>query len=311
MRFIRLSLKRTMSISVTADPRFLSVPQVALRPVEFWPAKDERSRSPYLVFAWMAVSLGVLAMFEPSPSDIGIALLVPVGFLCGNLRWDQRLTLPLILLGLFVLANLISLCYAIDIEVGALYFAITLFMLVSWMFAVGILMRYEEQGLRALMSAFTVGGVASALLSLLCYFNLAPFGESLLFFDRIKGFFKDPNVFGPYLVIVAVYAFQRAETGASVARKLLWLASCLISSLGVLLSYSRAAWMNYAVTLFCFLSLNLFANRAMRAARRNLLVLVALTGGVGAVVLYAMTIPQIREVAAYRADVQDYDAGRF
>ena len=311
MRFVGLFHKPTMSINVTADPRFLSVPEVVPRQVESWRAKDERLRSPYLVFVWVAVALGVLAMFEPSPSDLGIALLVPVGFLCGNLRWDKRLTLPLILLSLFGLANLISLCYAIDLEVGALYFAITLFMLVSWMFTVGVLMRYEEQGLRALMSAFTVGGVASSLLALLCYFNLAPLGDWLLLFDRVKGFFKDPNVFGPYLVIVAVYALHRAETGASVAQKLLWLASCLISSLGVLLSYSRAAWMNYAVTLFCFLGLTLFANRASRAARRNLLVLVALALIIGAAVSYAMTIPQVREVAAYRADIQDYDAGRF
>jgi len=69
--------------------------------------------------------------------------------------------------------------------------------------------------------------------------------------------------------------------------------------------------MNYAVTLFCFLGLNLFANRSSRPARRNLLVLVALAIIVGAAIVYAMTIPQVREVAAYRADIQDYDAGRF
>src|SRR6185312_15330289 len=104
-----------------------------------------------------------------------------------NLDWSANLTLPLILLGLFALANLTSLGYAIDPTVGALYFAITMFMLVSWMFIVGILTKYEERGLRVLMMAVTAGGVISASLSILCYFNVAPFGDSFLFYDRIKG----------------------------------------------------------------------------------------------------------------------------
>lgn len=249
-------------------------------------------------------------MFEPSPSDIGIAVLIVAGFLCGNLQWDRSLTLPLILLGLFVMANFVSLCYAVDLEEGARYFAITLFMLVSWMFVVGVLMKHQERGLRSLMSAFTVGGVVSSLLAILCYFDLAPFGDWLLFFDRIKGFFKDPNVFGPYLVVVAIYALHRLQMGESFTRKLWWLASCLVSTLGVLLCYSRAAWINYTVTLPVFLWLILIANRAGSAMRRNLICLVVVLI-VGAAVAYAMTIPQVSEVAMYRADIQDYDTGRF
>lgn len=300
-----------MSMSTTANLNFFATPYAARFAVETRIMASKQSYSPYLVFVWVAVTLGVLAVFEPSPSDIAIVLLFVVGLLTGNLRWSRKLTLPFMLLGLFVLANLASLCYAIDPAAGALYFAITLFMLVSWMFLVGILTKHEERGLRAIMLAFTVGGVVSALLAVLCYFNLAPFGEWVLFYDRIKGFFKDPNVFAPYLVIVAVYALHRALPRGAIWRRLSWLASCLVASVGMLLCYSRAAWMNYVVTLLLFFLFTSIAKRAAGSARRNLVYFAIFAAIIAGAFAYAMTIPQISEVLSYRAEMQAYDADRF
>lgn len=298
-----------MSISITADQKLFGTP--AAPRIRFAPPISVRkqARAPFLVFVWIAVALGVLAMFEPSPSDVGVATLFVAGFFTGNLRWDKTLTLPFILLGLFVLANLASLCYAINLAQGAFYFAITLFMLVSWMFVVGVLTKYEERGLRALMFAFTAGGVISSVLAMLCYFNLAPFGDWLLYYDRLKGFFKDPNVFGPYLVIVAVYALHRVLLGGPLARKLLWLASCLVSSVGMLLCYSRSAWMNYVITLLLFFGLSSIARRG--ALRRNIVYFVIVTAIVVGLIALAMKIPQISNVLSYRTEMQDYDADRF
>jgi O-antigen ligase len=298
-----------MSITVTADPRFFGAP--ATYPAESWVRARKESRSPYLTAVWIAVVLGVFAMFEPSPGDIGVAVLFVAGFFNGSLRWGQRLTLPFILLGLFVLANLTSLCYAVDLSQGMLYLAITLFMILSWLFLLGVFTKYEERGLGVVMSACTLGGVASSLLAVLCYFNLAPFGDSVLFYDRIKGFFKDPNVFGPYLVVVAVYAVHRALTCETFRRKILWVVSCLVASVGVLLCYSRAAWLNYAVTLLLFFGFTAIGRGRPGARWRNLIYFTVIAVIVGAVLAYAMTIPQIREVLSYRTEMQDYDADRF
>lgn len=301
-----------MSLTITADREFLGAWQETRFLSGVRPAERRGARAPYLSFVWIAVALGVMAIFEPSPSDIGIAGLIVFGFLNGNLRWNQKLTLPFMLLGLFILANLISLCYATDVKQGALYFSITLFMIASWLFVVGLLGRYGERGMLCVMSAFTIAGVVSATLAIASYFNLAPLlNDWVLFYDRIKGFFKDPNVFGPYLVIAAVYALHRLQLNASLSRKLSWLASFLIASLGVLLCYSRAAWMNYAVTLLFFFGLNWIANRRTAAARRSLISFVLVAVIVSACLAYALTIPQVGEVVAYRTELQDYDADRF
>ena len=298
-----------MSFTITADREFFGAWQgtrflSGVRPVE-------KSRAPYLTFVWIAVALGVLVIFEPAPSDIGIALLMVLGFLNGNLRWNQKLTLPFMLLGLFTLANLVSLCYAVDFKEGGLYLGITLFMIASWLFVVGLLGRYGERGLLCVMSAFTIAGAASATLAIATYFQFMHLDEWVLVYDRVKGFFKDPNVFGPYLVVTALYALHRLQLKAPLSGKLCWLASFLVASLGVLLSYSRAAWMNYVVTLLVFFGLNWLVNRRTAAAKRSLIgfVLAAVIAVAG--LAYALAIPQIGEVVAYRAELQDYDADRF
>lgn len=299
-----------MSISITADSKFFSAPRTAYvcQPRVML---HRSTRSPFLICVWIAIALGVLAMFEPSPSDIGITLLFGVGFFAGTLQWDRQLTLPFILLALFIIANLVSLCYAIDFEKSALYLAITAFMLVLWLFVLGVITRYEERGLNMLMLAFTFGGVASALIALLCYFNLAPFGDWVLYYDRIKGFFKDPNVFGPYLVIVAVYSLHCALRNKALWGKLAWLTASLLASIGMLLCYSRAAWINYAVTVLVFFGLSLFAKRNRRARRRSMIYFAIFAVIIAGAIAYSMTIPQVNQVLSYRTEIQEYDADRF
>jgi O-antigen ligase len=270
---------------------------------------EKSSPQGFLGLVWLAVALGVIAMFEPSPGDIGIGVVALAGVLWGKIHWQRALVLPFVLLALFVFSNLVSLCYAFDVNSGAIYFVTTLFMIVSWLFLTGVLGKHQERGLRAVMSAFTIAGVVSSLLAILAYFQIIPLGDWLLFFDRIKGFFKDPNVFGPYLVIVAVYALLRLQS-AALSRKIVWAGVCLISTLGVLLSFSRAAWANYGVTIGVFFALDLFANKTKRSGRRVILVAVVMAILAGAV-YYATTIPQVGEVVAYRSEIQSYDSDRF
>ena len=271
-----------------------------------------RTGTVFLLFVAVVVALGVVAINEPAPGDIGIVLLVAQGFFVGNLRWDRTIALPAVLLSLFVVANLASFCYAVDPAQGAVFLLVTLFMLVTWVFTVGILTRFQERGLLVLMSAYTVGGVLSALCGIVAYAGMLPFGDSLLFYDRVKGLFKDPNVFGPYLVVVVVYSIYRLQASrGALGGKALWLCSCLISTLGILLSFSRAAWANFALTLIVFFVLNALANRAAGTLKRNLAYFLIALVLVGGAVVYAVRIPQVSQVVAYRSELQVYDEDRF
>lgn len=291
----------------------------------FAPAK-EKSRIGFLRFVWVAMVLSVVAVVEPAPGDIGIAVLLLLGFGFGKLSWTNMPVVPVMLLGLFVVANLVSMCYAIDVAYGAAHGLITVFMLTFWLFTLGVVTKFKEQGLRIMMSGYTVGGVLSAGLALLAYLgvlskvtssipvlNSLALDDTLLFYgERIRGFFKDPNVFGPYMVVIAGYALCQLQSikGSSV-RKMFWIASCLIASLSVLLSFSRAAWANYAVTLAVVGFLTTMANRGRKGSRRGIITFLIVSVIVAAAVGYALTNRRVNQVAVDRSEMQSYDEERF
>jgi len=271
------------------------------------------------------MALSVVAFVEPSPGDIGIAILFTFGALFRKLAWHRFPTLPLLLLSLFVFANFVSSFYASDLEFAISFSAITSFMLVLWLFTIGFVSKYEEAGIRALLTGFTAGGVVSISLSLLAYFgiltklssalpmlNSLQLDDTVLFFgERIRGLFKDPNVFGPYLVIVAAYATIKLREGNGLAGRVFWISTCAICSVGILLSFSRAAWANCIVTMAVLLTLNAITKRDRTTPRRKLGYLLIVAIVAAAAVVYALKNPRVNEFASGRSEIQDYDEGRF
>ena len=87
---------------------------------------------------------------------------------------------------------------------------------------------------------------------------------------RAGGVFKDPNVFGPFLVPIAVILLEQQISPR--LPKLLNLrtpaAGCCsaCSPLGVLFSYSRASWGNYAIAITVMLALPSVRKRGARGA---------------------------------------------
>jgi len=277
------------------------------------PSKTKTDRG-FLFLVWVAVVLSVVAIIEPSPSDIAIILLTLQGFIWKKLHWTKDLTIPFVLLGLYILSNFVSFLYAIDLEQGVFFGLVTLFMVGLWLFAIGFFTRFEERGVRLFMSAYTTGGVITAGLSALTYFGLLTisWSEEFLFYDRVKGLFKDPNVFGPYLIVAAVYSIHRwQQREGKFIEKLFWAGSCLTVSVGILLCFSRAAWANYVITAVIFFWLNAFANRAKGAFKRNVIYFVLAAMVVTVAVSYALTVPQVQDVVAYRTEMQAYDTDRF
>ena len=283
-------------------------------------------RTGFLRFVWLAMVLSVVAFLEPSPGDVGIALLAWVGFIFGKLSWENIPVLPVALLGLFVTANLVSLCFAIDISYAGSFVLITVFMLTFWFFTLGVVTKFEERGLRIIMSGYTIGGVLSACFGLLAYFGVLsrmssslPFirnlqlDETVLFFgQRMRGFFKDPNVFGPYMVVIAAYALcQLQSLRNSVAPKIAWTAAALIASLSVLLSFSRAAWVNYVITLTIVAALNTLTSHRQNRSRRSVITLLLVGVFVATAVGYALTNQRVNDVAVDRSEKQSYDEDRF
>src|SRR5205085_4766014 len=129
--------------------------------------------------------------------------------------------------------------------------------------------------------------------------------------ERASGLFKDPNVFGPFLVPIAVILLEqriapRLPRPLRLGAVASWMA-LVVLCVGVLFSYSRAAWANLVIALLVMLVVSSMRRRGARRALHALVVLLA-TGGVLLIVLSATGSIGFLE---HRAHLQSYDTQRF
>src|SRR5690606_1314872 len=110
--------------------------------------------------------------------------------------------------------------------------------------------------MRLIVIAYTGAALLSAVIGTLAYLRLLPASDLFLLYGRARAMFNDPNVYGPFLVLPAMYALQRVLmlTG----RRAFAAASVyFVLFVGVFVSFSRAAWGHFAgssmlVLLLCF-----------------------------------------------------------
>ena len=101
---------------------------------------------------------------------------------------------------------------------------------------------------RVVARAYVFAAVTSALLGSLALLVAFPGAELLLEDGRVRAFFQDPNVFGPFLVPAALILIEELLAPRMLRASRLTKAICLVAlTLGVLFSFSRGAWLNLAL----------------------------------------------------------------
>ena len=230
-----------------------------------------------------AVAVGFLLLgivrFEPAPVDGVMAVVIAVALVTG--RFDLR-SAPLWATGLvsvFLLLNLLSCIEAVKAGRAASFMSITIYVCLLGLWTSG----YVRTAGRAHMVFVIWLGVAlvSAVVATLALYASFP-GSDLLtnsFGDRAQGLFKDPNVYGPFLVPVAVLVLHELlEPRLLRIGRTLKLAALGILVLGVTVSYSRAAWLNLGVAVIVMLAVMPLRRGGTRRAGALLLTLVAVLG---------------------------------
>ena len=250
---------------------------------------------------------GVVAV-EPAPPDGIFAVVIAVAFFTG--RFDlARVPLSVFaLLGAFVVLNFLSAIEAVDPAAAARFMTITLYLAV---FAVWFTAYLTSQR-RAVgvARAYIVPAALFALVTSLALFLPFPFEDRILRYEgtRATGLFEDPNVFGPFLVPAALILLQELLE----PRLLGWsrttkIAIFLILTGGVVFSYSRAAWANYAVSVAVMLAVMTLR----RGGGRRALAVIAVLTATGLAVAGTLAATGSVEFLQERARFQTYDVERF
>lgn len=126
--------------------------------------------------------------------------------------------------------------------------------------------------------------------------------------ERLSAFHEDPNVLGASLVPALVVAWQSflRESGAAALR---WIPLAAVLGTGLLLSFSRGAWLNAAVALLV-VTIAGAGKGFVRPSRLVISTGVLLLATVGAMALALHHSPEVATMLEVRANVvQHYDVG--
>ncbi len=252
-------------------------------------------------FALLAV-----VVIEPAPSDVVFGLAMAVAVVTGRFGLKRVPRMATWLVVSFIVLNIISMMDVLSWSAAGRFFLITLYLST---FSLWLAAYIDRPGrARWLVCAYLVAAVLSAVLGSAALFVHFP-GNTLMIGDgqRVKALFKDPNVYGPFLIPIALILLEEIIQPRLLRLRRSSMIVCFFAlTVGVVFSFSRASWLNLAVALTVLIGVVV----ARRLDRRAIsLVLVVLVGGLAIVgaVLGTGELGFLKE----RAHLQSYDASRF
>ncbi len=267
------------------------------------------------LFVWMMFFLNAVVIKEPAPCDLFMMMFVILMPLFGLVRFTAIHGLMFALLMIVIAGGLIAAGTHEFYIVSAKHMLISLYLSIFAVVLAAFITRNPGQHLELVWNGYMCGAIIAAVAGIIGYFDLIP-GSFDLFtkYGRARGTFKDPNVFGPYLVPAFLYCLHRlltrdANTGlVSIGLMGLFL-------FGILMCFSRGAWM-----LFCIASASYVAVFVLTApnSRQRLKIfglcvasLIVLIG----VLAVALQSPKVQELWEERATLKQThdvgDQGRF
>ena len=259
---------------------------------------------------WLSVFLGGFVINEPAPYDLFMVLVIGLWLILG-LKFAREFAPLIILMMVYIAGGILSLTQldVINKQV-VMYMAISGFLAATSIFFAAIISA-DPSRLKALRSGYVAAAVIAATAGVAGYFHLFPGAGIFTLYDRAKGTFEDPNVFGPFLVLGAVFII-RDILAEPTRRAGLHLVMLAVIVLAIFLSFSRASWGLFVVATLV-LGLMVYANET-DPKRRMRLIMLAVMGALllTFMLLIALSIDSVSQLFEARAKlVQDYDEARL
>jgi hypothetical protein len=260
---------------------------------------------------WLAGSCGAIVFIEPSPYEL-VTLAAASVFIATGVRM-RLVFIPLLLL-LFLLNLGYTICAVPLLGDSAIvsWIATSWYMSVTVAFFALVIAEDTEARLDMLRRGLVVGAVIASLAGIAGYLHLVPGGYDLLtLYGRARGTFKDPNVYGAFLILPALFALQSVVT-ARFAKALRGATALLVMTLAILLAFSRAAWGGLVLTAAFMLVMMVLTSRSR--SERSRIVVITIAAALAGVLLIVvlLSIPSIADMFQQRASFdQSYDEGRF
>jgi len=258
---------------------------------------------------FLTILVSPLVFIEPAPYEFLVAILGAACMLA-RVPFDRRLLPLLILLVIWNVGGAIALTGVLDGQKAVRYAAISVFMAAS---TVIFACLFSENGvnvgrLQLMRRTYIVAAFVVAIIGSLGYLNAFP-GASEMFatIGRANGTFKDPNVFGPFLILpLLMLTYSLLMEGIRLRR----VVALLGIALGLLLSFSRGAWVHCGISAVFLLVLMFVAAPDTRTRARLTALSVLAIAAIAGLLVFALSFDAIGDMFKERARlIQPYDAG--
>jgi hypothetical protein len=255
---------------------------------------------------FVTVLFSSIAFIEPSPHDAMMFVLLAM-CVVARVRFDRKLIPLLILTIIWLLGGFMSLVQVGNQENTIQYAGTSVYLglagiMFACLFCDGSLTR-----LFILRRAYILAALIATAAGYLGFFHLVPHYQIFLDNDRVSATFKDPNVYGPFLIYPLLLLIIGMMTRGVRFIQLVVLLALLG---GLFLSFSRGAWMHFIVSALVAVVL-LFASTSDPRMRKRIVLLAlgaALTAAL--LVLALSSIDSVRDMLFVRAKaIQPYDVG--
>jgi hypothetical protein len=249
-------------------------------------------------------------LIEPAPYEFMIVVSALI-FVATGLKFRAG-HLPLTLMLIFYnIGFATSLVPVVELADTAKWTAVSCFLSLTTLF---FALAFSEDTVRRTdiyIRGYILAAVMTSIIGVLAYFHVLPNSESFIRALRAASTFKDPNVFGPFLVLPGLFVLQRIMFGN--LRTILFNGIvALIIAAGLFFSFSRGAWGHFAASAVI---MSFFIFITSRSSTQRLRIIVCGVLGIVVVAGFILALLSIDAVGALfkeRASlVQNYDAGHL
>ncbi len=256
----------------------------------------------------MMIFFGSIVSIEPSPYDIGSLLAIPFLAVTG-FKIKRGLIFFIIVITIYEVGGFTALVQHFNRQDAVTFQLLSFYLYITSLFFAFFFSEQSVERLNFCLKAYAAGAVVAAVCGIAGYFDIGGTASYFTLYTRASGTFKDPNVFGSYLILGALFLMQRILLGQT-KHYFISCASLIILITGVLLSFSRGSWGAMIFSGFTMV-LCAYLTADSSAMRRRIVIATALS--VGAVILgilIMLSFENMREFFVQRASItQDYDSG--
>ena len=162
-----------------------------------------------LVVLYITVLASSVAFIEPSPHD-GLMGVLAIACFAAGVRFDRHIALLFLLLLVLNVAGLLSLLNVPGQERRCNMPGTSIYLAVAAVLFAALFAHNTMARIVTVRAAYVLTATVISLAGIAGYFSLFPHAHDLFATnDRALGAFKDPNVFGPFLIWPALIVIER------------------------------------------------------------------------------------------------------